>query len=266
MKISDRWSSDCAALFRKPCEGGGRSWLVLLLVAWAVLAGGGCGGASDESRDQNAPSSQAPPKDLSSQEPSSESSGDQGATPAQAGAPRVVFLGDSISAGYGLPESQAYPALVAERLQSQGSPIRMVNAGQSGDTTTGALRRLDWVLKEPAACVVVQIGANDAFRGVPLEKIESQIAEIVSKALESGARVLLLGMRIPPSYGADYSEGFAALYDRIGARDDVAYLPFFMKKVAGRPDLNLEDGIHPNPAGHELLAGPVAEALQPLIR
>lgn len=180
--------------------------------------------------------------------------------------PLVVFFGDSLTAGYGLAEDQAYPALVAARIEADGLPIRVVNAGVSGDTSAGGLRRIDWVLRQSPDVVVVGLGGNDALRGQPLEEIESNLDRIVSRIQDAGAAVLLLGMRIPTNYGPEYTEGFHAVYRRVAEARGVPLVPFLLEGVGGHPELNLPDGLHPNARGHEIVAGNVLPALEPIVR
>jgi len=182
-----------------------------------------------------------------------------------ADAPRVAFLGDSISAGLHLPRDEAFPAVLQRELAAMGVPFRLVNGGVSGDTTAGGLRRVDWLLRQDPAVVVVELGGNDGLRGVPLDEVERNLRGILGRIRESGARALLLGMRIPPNYGREYSEGFAALYARLGRELDVPTIPFFMEGVAGDPELNLPDGIHPTTEGHERLAETVLPRLRELL-
>lgn len=179
--------------------------------------------------------------------------------------PKVIFLGDSISAGLHLPAEQAFPAVLARKLAAAGHPFRLVNAGVSGDTSAGGLRRLDWLLRQKPDIVVVELGANDGLRALPLAHLEQNLRAILRQIGEHGATPLLLGMRIPPSYGADYAQGFAALYPRIAAELSVSVVPFFMEGVAGVAELNLEDGIHPTAPGHEKLANNVLKALEQLL-
>lgn len=182
-----------------------------------------------------------------------------------AGAPLVVFLGDSLTAGLGLPVDQAFPAVVAEELAKRGRPIRVVNAGVSGDTTAGGLRRAEWVLSQKPNVVVLALGANDGLRGLPLEETEKNLRGIVAKAREAGARVLLCGMLIPTSYGPQYQEGFGRLFPRLAKEEGLPLVPFLLEGVAGRKELNLEDGIHPNPEGQRLLARNVLPALEAIL-
>ena len=181
-------------------------------------------------------------------------------TTADAGGPKVVFLGDSISAGLHLAAEQAFPALLARKLRFQ-----LVNAGVSGDTTAGGLRRVDWLLKQSHALVVVELGGNDGMRGQPIAGIEQNLREIIQKVRASGAKVLLLGMRIPSSYGPEYAAEFEALYPRLARELDIPFVPFFMEGVAGVPEQNLPDGIHPTASGHEKLAQALVAPLEKLI-
>ena len=189
-----------------------------------------------------------------------------GAPPAvevPADAPLVVFLGDSLSAGMQLPAHEAFPALLERELAASDTPFRLVNAGVSGSTTRAGLGRLDWVLKRSPAVLVVQLGANDGFRGLALEETEKNVRAILARTKAAGVRPLLLGMKLPPNYGADYTARFEALFERIAQETGVAYVPFFMDGVAGVPALNLEDGIHPTAEGHRKLA---ANLRAPLVR
>jgi acyl-CoA thioesterase-1 len=143
---------------------------------------------------------------------------------------------------------------VAQALREKGRPIRMVNAGVSGDTTSGGLTRLPWLLEQHPEVLVVGLGVNDAFRGMPVDKIAVNLRRIVQQAKSAGARVVLLGMRIPTNYGPDYTGPFAAMYARIARVEKVDLMPFLLDGVGGRPELNLDDGIHPNPVGQRIVA------------
>jgi acyl-CoA thioesterase-1 len=169
----------------------------------------------------------------------------------------VIFLGDSLTAGYGLARDQAFPALVEAALRSDGFQARVVNAGVSGDTTSGGLERLDWLLKQKPDVLVVGLGANDAFRGQPVSRIEANLREIVKRARDAGARVVLLGMRVPTNYGPEYSESFYALYAKVAKSEKAELMPFLLEDVGGRLDLNLDDGLHPNAAGQKIVAANV---------
>ena len=195
-----------------------------------------------------------------------------GATPARIpapdipdGSPLVIFLGDSIAAGIHLPKDRAFPAELQRRLAAKERPFRLVNAGVSGDTTAGGRSRLDWLLGQKPAIVVIELGANDGFRGVPASTVEGNLRDIVVRVKAAGAKPLLLGMRIPPNYGRDYVAEFEGTYARVAKETGCAFVPFFMKGVAGKPDLNLPDGIHPTAEGHLLLAENVEDPLRELL-
>ena len=173
----------------------------------------------------------------------------------------VVFLGDSITAGYGLAAEQAYPALVGPQLPGW----TVVNAGVSGDTSAGGLRRLDWVLKGRPRVVVIALGANDGLRGLPVEQLEANLRAMVAKVRAAGATPLLIGMRMPKNLGPAYIAAFDPLYPRLAAELGVPLLPFLLDGVALDPALNQSDMIHPNAKGQQVIAGKVAAWLKPLL-
>jgi acyl-CoA thioesterase I len=179
-------------------------------------------------------------------------------------APVVVFLGDSLTAGLGLDENQAYPAVVEQELREDGTPVRVVNAGVSGDTTAGGLSRLPWLLKQSPDVLVVALGANDGLRALPLAETEKNLREIIRHSKAAGARVLLLGMRIPPNYGP-YADDFADLYPRLAKEMDVPLVPFLLEGVGGDRALNQADGIHPTAEGQERMAETVVPYLEELL-
>jgi len=180
--------------------------------------------------------------------------------------PLVIFLGDSLTAGYGLAEEQAYPAVLDRRLDVQGTPVRVLNAGVSGDTTAGGRARLDWLLKQKPDVLVVGLGANDGLRGLDLDDTEKNLREIVRRAKAAGARVLLLGMIIPPNYGPDYTEQFREMYPKISKDLDVPLVPFLLEGVGGIADLNQGDGIHPTAKGQEMVAATVEPYLKEILK
>ena len=193
------------------------------------------------------------------------SGAEQSAASGVAAGPKVVFLGDSITAGLHLSADLAYPAVLQRRLAAAGTPFELVNAGVSGDTSAGGLSRLDWLLKQDPAWVVLALGGNDGLRGLPLETIEENLRAIVERARGAGAGVLLLGMRMPVNYGEDYTQGFAELYERIAADSGVPFVPFYIEGVGGVPELNLSDGLHPTAEGHERIADNLAGVLGELL-
>jgi acyl-CoA thioesterase I len=205
----------------------------------------------------------APPPAVTAAPPSA--GADRPAVPATA-PPTVVFLGDSLTAGLGLGEDQAYPALVGRALAERALPVRVVNAGVSGDTTAGGLARLDWLLTQRPAVVFVALGANDGLRAQPLDAIERTLDEIVRRSRAAGARVALGGMRMPPNYGPEYTRGFEELYRRLAREHDLPFVPFLLEGVAADPALNQGDGIHPTAEGQQRIAALVLPVLEPLVR
>ena len=171
------------------------------------------------------------------------------ASPGVAGEPRVVVLGDSLTAGFGLAQEEAFPARLEAALRAEGHGWRVVDAGVSGDTSAGGLARLDWVLADQPEIVIVELGANDGLRGLPTDRMEANLDAILARISESGSLTLLAGMRAPANFGPDYAAAFRAVYERLAARHDVAFYPFFLEGVAMEPALNQPDGIHPNAAG-----------------
>lgn len=179
--------------------------------------------------------------------------------------PRVVFLGDSLTAGHALSAEEAFPAVVGEMLEEAGTPVQVINGGVSGDTTAGGLSRLDWLLRQSPDVVVVGLGANDGLRGIRPEASEQNLRVIIQRCRDAGADVLLLGMMIPPNYGPEYTEEFRALYPRLAAEMDVPMVPFLLEGVGGVSDLNMSDGIHPTAAGHKIVARNVLPHLRDLL-
>jgi acyl-CoA thioesterase I len=180
--------------------------------------------------------------------------------------PVVVALGDSLTAGLGVAREEAWPALIEARLRREGYAYRVVNAGVSGDTTAGGLRRVDWVLRSRPAVVIVALGANDGLRGQPVGAIRANLVAIVERLTGAGVRVLLAGMRLPPNYGVDYTRAFAAAYQEVAGRTGVALMPFLLDGVAADPALTQPDGLHPNAAGHRVMAERIWPFLAPLLR
>jgi acyl-CoA thioesterase-1 len=177
----------------------------------------------------------------------------------------LAFLGDSLTAGYGVETTEAYPALIEAKLKAKGLSWKVVNAGVSGDTTAGALRRMDWVFKQRVDVLFVCLGANDGMRGVPVAEADRNLRAIVDKAKAKGAVVVLAGIQIPENYGADYRTQFGAIFPRLAKEKRLAYLPFLLEGVAMKPGLNQPDRIHPNAAGHQVMAESVWKVLEPVL-
>jgi acyl-CoA thioesterase-1 len=178
---------------------------------------------------------------------------------------RIVFLGDSLTAGLGLPREQAVPALIQERLLAEGFRYDVVNAGVSGDTSAGGLSRLDWSIEGDVAVLVLELGANDGLRGLPVVQLKSNLNEIITRARQRGITVVLTGMEAPPNYGAAYTAEFRQVFLDLAEAHDVVFVPFFLEGVAGIASLNNADGIHPNAEGAKIIAQHLWGVLEPLL-
>lgn len=179
----------------------------------------------------------------------------------------IVFLGTSLTAGLGLDPDEAYPALIERRLEQRHLPWRAINAGVSGETSAGALRRLDAALREPVAILVVETGANDGLRGLELDSTRANLEAIVrrARAVRPGLGIVLAGMEVPPNLGPRYAAAFRALFPSLAARDGLPLIPFLLQGVGGVDSLNQADGIHPNAAGARIVADNVWRVLGPLV-
>ncbi len=182
-----------------------------------------------------------------------------------ADAPVILALGDSLTAGLGLAQSQAWPTLLQRKLADAGLPHRVVNAGVSGDTSAAGLARLDWQLSQKPAIVVLELGANDGLRGLPVAHTRENLAQIITRCQAAGAQVLLAGMQIPPNMGPDYTAAFRDMFPSLAKEHGVALIPFLLEGVAADPALNQGDGIHPTAQGHVIVAETVWRSLQPLL-
>ncbi len=189
-----------------------------------------------------------------------------GAKHAAAAQKRIVALGDSLTAGFGLSEEYAYPSLLNERLRADGYPYEVVNAGVSGDTSAGGLARLNWVLQQPTDILIVALGGNDGLRGLSPEAMERNLAQIIQRAQAQGIRVLLVGLQMPTNYGASYRRAFEQVYRTLAKRFDVQLVPNMLQGVGMISRLNQADGIHPNVAGTRIVAETLWEALVPMLR
>lgn len=178
---------------------------------------------------------------------------------------RVVFFGDSLTAGHDLDPSLAYPALLQKKSDALGWKVKMVNAGLSGDTTAAALRRLPWTLKQKTDVLVIALGTNDGLRGLRPEITRSNLQKIIEDARKKSATmtIILCGLQIPPNYGRDYSGRFAALFPDLARKNNLLYVPFLLEGVGGVPSMNLADRVHPNKSGHVRIADNVWKILKP---
>lgn len=185
-----------------------------------------------------------------------------------AGTPKtILFFGDSLTAGYGLSPEEAFPALVEKSLNKKGKPVKVVNAGLSGETSAGGLSRIDWVLRQPIDIFILELGANDGLRGLPLDQTRSNLQAIINKvkAKYPKAKIVVTGMMVPPNLGNKYTTEFQKIFPDLAKKNKAALIPFLLKDVAGIEKLNLPDGIHPNPEGHKIVAGNVEKIVEPLM-
>ena len=183
----------------------------------------------------------------------------------RASRPRIVALGDSLTAGLGLPIDQAYPALLQRRLSAEGLNYEIVNAGVSGVTSAGGLSRLDWALQGDVRILIVALGGNDGLRALPPEELEQNLATIIEKAQARHITVILAGMEAPPNFGRDYIVKFHRVYPELATRYHVAFVPFLLEGVAGSETLNQRDGIHPTAEGAKIVANNIWTVLGPIV-
>jgi len=186
--------------------------------------------------------------------------------PADLSLPGIVVLGDSLSAGLGLSPTQAYPALLQEKLDAAGYKWRVLNAGVSGDTSAAGLQRVDWALDQGnVKILILELGANDGLRGLPPPEMKKNLAAVIERAQAKRVAVLLTGMEAPPNFGPDYTVSFRQVYRDLAKEYTVPLLPFLLDKVAGMPSLNQSDGIHPNVEGAQIVADSVWSLLRPMV-
>jgi acyl-CoA thioesterase I len=228
------------------------------LLCVLVTLAAGCGPHGEGRDDARTAPAVSPPRAAAPDPPALRSD-------AARGRPRIVFLGDSLTAGLGLAMADSYPSLVQKRLAAEGLDFEVVNAGVSGDTSAGGLARLDWALDGNVRILVVALGGNDALRALPPDELQRNLAAIIERAQARGIKVVLAGMEAPPNFGRDYIVTFHRVYPALAQRYHVAFVPFLLQGVAGSDALNQRDGIHPTAAGARILADNVWAALKPLV-
>ncbi len=179
----------------------------------------------------------------------------------------IVFFGNSLTAGYGLAPTQAFPAIIQKKIDSLGLPYQVVNAGLSGETSSGGNARVDWILRQPVDIFVLELGANDGLRGIPLSQTKTSLQSIIDKVRSKypGAKLILAGMQVPPNMGDKYSTGFRNIYRDLAGKNAMTLIPFILEGVGGETHLNQEDGIHPTAEGHVMVADNLWQKLKPLL-
>lgn len=220
-----------------------RKWI--WLAGWVLLvAAGACGGS--EPQTQQAPAPALLPEFVDTR-------------------PKILALGDSLTAGEGLLESQSYPALLQQFIDTDGYNFEVINGGLSGDTSGGGLSRLDWLLTDDVVVMILALGANDGLRGLPTEQMRNNLSQIIERAQARNVAVILAGMEAPPNFGPEYAASFRNVYIDLSRKYRVTYIPFLLEGVAGVSHLNQSDGIHPNIEGTERVAQTVWAKLQPVL-
>jgi acyl-CoA thioesterase-1 len=180
----------------------------------------------------------------------------------------ILFLGDSLTAGFGIEEGQAFPSLIKQKIEAEHLPFEVINAGVSGDTSAGGLRRLGWLLQRPIDIAVIELGANDGLRGLPVSAMKANLQSIIDqlKAKNPAVKIAVAGMQMPPNLGTEYARDFDAAFAEVAKKNNAALIPFLLEGVGGQMDLNQRDQIHPTAAGHKIVAENVWRVLAPLLR
>lgn len=181
---------------------------------------------------------------------------------------RILFFGDSITAGHGIDTEKAFPALIQQKIDSLGWDFKAVNGGLSGETSAGGLRRVDWMLRQPVSVFVLELGGNDGLRGIDLDVTQKNLQKIIDKVNTKypEARIVLAGMQVPPNLGPEYTEKFKEMYPELAHKNDLTLIPFLLEGVGGHPQYMQGDGIHPNVKGHRIIAETVWDTLRPILK
>ncbi|MGH7605024.1 MAG: arylesterase [Gemmatimonadaceae bacterium] len=234
-----------------------------LSILLAVLACGGRGTGQNARSVGNAKNNMSEAARSADSTPASTAAVSQSPAP-----PVVLFFGTSLTAGLGLDPDQAFPTMIEKKAQADGLPIKAVNAGLSGETTAGAVRRIDWVLRTPADLVVIEAGANDALRGLSPDAARANLERVIStvRQKQPRAKIALVQMEAPPNYGPSYTRSFHNIYTDVSKREDVPLIPFLLSGVAGISRYNQADGVHPNLVGERIVADNMWKALKPIVK
>jgi acyl-CoA thioesterase I len=229
--------------------------------------GGGIGGCDQGAEPPAAPIASSAPRDGFGQRFGTDVTSQPGRSTAavREDRPRIVAFGDSLTAGLGVAQEEAYPAQLQRRLEAAGYRYRVINAGVGGDTTAGGLRRVEWVLNSKPAIVILELGANDGLRGIDPAETRSNLEKIIQRLQAAGVTVILAGMKLPPNYGRDYTARFAAVYPELAGKYRIPLMPFFLEGVAARKALNQADGIHPTEAGYRAIVENLLKTLEPFL-
>ncbi len=244
-----------------------RSWILTKLFSCLCLSFILLCGYDLSSAPASPPRSSSPPREGVGPAPGTNVTAPPGRPkrPVSAERPRIVAFGNSLTAGLGVPPDQSYPAHLQRTLDAAGYAYRVVNAGVSGDTTAGGVRRVSWVLNSTPVIVILELGGNDGLRGLSLHETQANLERIIRQLQQASVIVVLAGMKLPPNYGQDYTSGFEALYQTVATQYHLTRIPFFLDGVAGSSSLNQADGIHPTGEGYRLIVEKVFPTLEPLL-
>ncbi len=247
---------------RHAIHGWGRPWIILSVLAVFCLGVWGCENQEASSVVGTKPI-QGPLDSRTSNLPSASTTSSE---PTGSRSPRkIVAFGDSLTAGLGVSTDEAYPAQLERHLQQAGFDYTVINAGVSGETSAGGLRRVNWILKSRPSIVILELGANDGLRGQPVQQTYENLHGIMTQLQNQGVQVILAGMKIPLNYGEDYTAEFSGMYERLAQEMKVPFIPFFLEGVAARPELNQGDGLHPTGKGYEIVVQNVWKILAPML-
>ena len=248
-----------------------RSWilpqLLYSLCLFLIVLSGCDRSSAPSSSPPSSSSSSSPPQDGFGQRLGIDVTSQPGRPKTQVSAerPRIVAFGNSLTAGLGVALDESYPAQLQRKLDAADYHYRVVNAGVSGDTTAGGIRRVSWVLNSKPSIVILELGGNDGLRGLSLRETEANLERIIQQLQNASVTVVLAGMKLPPNYGKEYTAGFEALYHALAKQYHLTLIPFFLDGVAGSSSLNQADGIHPTGEGYRLIVEKVFPALEPLL-
>jgi acyl-CoA thioesterase I len=244
-----------------------RSWILTKLFSCLCLSLIALCGCDRGGAPSSPPPSSSPPREGIGPRLETEVTAQPGQPKTQVSAerPRIVAFGNSLTAGLGVSPDQSYPAHLQRILDAAGYAYQVVNAGVSGDTTAGGVRRVFWVLNSKPAIVILELGGNDGLRGLSLQETKANLERIIQQLQQASVTVVLAGMKLPPNYGQDYTGGFEALYQALAKQYRLKMIPFFLDGVAGSSSLNQADGIHPTGEGYRLIVERVFPTLKPLL-
>ena len=225
-----------------------RTLLIYLLSLLMISTIGACGNAADKAPDDN------------------QKATEKVAEPVDA-LKTILFFGNSLTAGYGLDPVEAFPALIQIKIDSLKLPYKVINGGLSGETTSGGKTRIDWLLRQKIDVFILELGANDGLRGIPVKETRQNLQAIIDqvKSKYPDVKLVLAGMHVPPNMGAAYAKEFHAIYSEIAKKNQMTLIPFLLEGVGGNPELNQGDGIHPTAEGHKIVAAEVWKYIQPIL-